>query len=312
MLLKAARCLALACAVAGCTKETSSSSTDAADVDSALPGQTELPVVASPRWDSAFGSFIGFGADSELVVLLPTFTDSADTTADASVVNSSRVDLFGLTGHIGSATVRGLGKAKNDEGCFEFSRGQIDSPRRGWSVAFPADKASGVAVERLASLHGPDSTQLADLIKALAATVPHAQDSIWRDWPINVEDAHRFTIPGANVVVGSTSRILPGGQHYAQKLFFVGERPETAAAATPYRLAYSHSTAAFGIDDEAISGLPFEDEAGVDAVVTTKADSRPVILLETRGNEVNGFAALGRIAPGKWALVWLGPHEGGC
>lgn len=247
------------------------------------------------------------------MVLLPTFRDGADTTADASAVNSSAVDLFGLTGQTGSATVSGLGKARNDEGCFEFPRGQIDSARPGWSVALPVDRASGVALERLAALHGTDSAQLAEQIKALAATVPRAQDSIWRDWPFNVDDAYRFLIPGASVVIGSTSRILPGGQHYAQNLFFVGERPaEGADTATPYRLAYSHSTAAFGIDDEAVSGLPFEDEAGVDAVVITKVDARPVILLETRGNEVNGFAALGRINPGRWAIVWRGPHEGGC
>jgi hypothetical protein len=291
-----------------------------ASSDVAKPGpESQTASVQAAKWDSALGEFVGYGSDTSVVVLLPSFSQGnlGDTIFDASRANGSKVDLFGPAGLVGSGVaVAGLGKSIDEDGCFEFSRGRVPAGQARWSVALPAGRATGIPLEALSSLQGPDSLLLADQVKALAGTAPGAEDSRWRDWPFTIENAVRFKIADATIVVASTKRILPGGQHYSETIFFVGERPASTNGIPrdrrPFVLAYSHRTAAFGNDDKDQSGLPFEDEAGVDAAVITASNARPTLMLETRGNEVNGYAALGRLAPGRWGITWLGPYEGGC
>jgi hypothetical protein len=294
-------------------------------------GKTEEPAAAtkvsaapaaltSPSWDSAFGGFVGYrDDDSTIVVLLSTFSDrpTADTTYDASTVNGTTVDLFGSDGSVHSTSLRGLGKALYEEGCFSFPRGRMTPLRVApWSVALPAGTATSIPLRRMRSLGAEDSTKLREQILTLARSVPGALDSIWRDLPITIDDAVLFEVDGGSVVAASTTRMLADEQHNAETMFFIGERPAgtstASASARPFTLAYSRRRASFARNDETSGGLPVEDEAGAVAAVRTKSDSRPVLMLETRGNEANGYAALGRFAPGQWRVVWSGPHEGGC
>lgn len=266
-----------------------------------------------PAWDSALGGFVGFGRDSDVVALLPAFADGSrkDTTDDASSVNGQKVDLFGMAGLVGSAVVSGLGKSNDEEGCFSYSHGRLDAGTAQWSVALPAGRATGIPMEDLDSLRGTDSATLAADVKAVAATAPGAQDSIWRDRPFNIEYAGRFKISGATVIVASVMRMLPGAEHYAQTFFIVAERADASAAHTAYGLAYSHPVPRSRIDTDA-TGLDSEDQVVVDVAVIPASSGRPTLLLQTRGNEVNGYGALGRVSPGRWAVTWSGPHEGGC
>jgi len=148
-------------------------------------------------------------------------------------------------------------------------------------------------------------------IEALAAELPGTRDSVWRGTPFMIDNATRLDLPDARVVAASVTQILPGEQHWAQNFFFVAESPTHSADAKidDWVLAYAHP----GLSrTDSTSGLDREDEVGVAAAVTSASDSLPLLLLETRGNEVNGYAALARVAPGRWRVVWRGPHEGGC
>ena len=310
MLLRSCRLAFVPLFIAGCTEKPPAShetpaARDSANTSTATGGQR------TNAWDSTFGAFVGYGSDSGIVALLPSFADGLpDSDYDARQVNGSRVDLFGERGYVASARISGVSKASEEEGCFMLPNGRLDPVPPKWSVALPAGRATGIPVAGLGSLSGSDSVALASRIKDLAATVSHAQDSVWRELPFGIDYAGRFEVEGSAVVFAATTRILPGEQHYSQTIFFIGERPATASDSVPFRLAYSHRS--FGESEETTSGLPREDEVGVAAAVLMKAGSRPTLLLETRGNEVNGFAAVRRIAPGKWAVTWVGPHEGGC
>ena len=270
-----------------------------------------------PSWDSAFGAFIGYYAgDSSVVVLLPSFADAhhADTTSfDASSANGTRVELFSAVGSVGSGVVGGLAKSSDDEGCFEFSRGHINGiGGERWAVALPAGSARPLSLRRLSSLHATDSASFVGQIVQLAGMLYAARDTEWRDAPFLVEDGAELSLSDARVIAASVMRMLPGPQHYSQNYFFVAESQQTSAGQTrDWQIAYVHPDRS-NPPDTTRSGLDLEDEVGVAAAVTTRSDSMPVLLLETRGNEVNGYAAVGRAAPGRWRVVWSGPHEGGC
>jgi hypothetical protein len=270
--------------------------------------------VFSPLWDSAFGKFVGYNSgDSTAVVLLSSFAanSGADTTLDASPANGARVDLFGRGGLVGSATLGGLGKASDAEGCFEYSRGHVQGASQlHWHVVLPAGSARGLKLEDLSTIHGADSSELVSQIMRLASMIHHKDDSLWRDAKFSIEQGTRVELADAIVVSGSLTWLRPDAEHSARDYFVVGEAP----ASTPnagWRLAYVHPD--FGVPgDSTASGLDLEDEVFVASAVETKSNSRPVLFLGTRGNEVNGYAAIGRTAPGVWRLVWNGPHEGGC
>jgi len=269
----------------------------------------------APLWDSAFGNLVGYNAgDSSIVVLLASFAANvgADTTLDASPANGTNVDLFGRTGIVGSATLAGLGKASDEEGCFEYSRGRLQGriPLR-WDVALPVGTARGLALEDLSQLRGADSAALVTQILSLGAMVRHREDSLWTDAKFVIEQATRLKLSDATVITGSLTWLRPNPEHWARDYFVLGEASAAGQDSGSVRLAYVHPN--LGVPgDSTASGLDSEDEIGVSTAVETKADSRPVLFLETRGNEANGYAALGRIAPGRWRLVWNGPHEGGC
>jgi hypothetical protein len=270
--------------------------------------------VFSPLWDSAFGNLVGYTAgDSAIVVLLSSFAANAgaDTSLDASPANGTKVDVFGRSGLVGTATLAGLGRASDEEGCFEYSRGYLQGPSKpGWNVALPTGVATGLRLDELSNLHGADSSALVDQILRLASLIHHGEDSLWSDAKFIIEQGTRLRLPDATVITGSLSWMRPNSEHSARNYFVLGEAP-TSGADTAWRLAYVHPNLAVP-GDIAASGLDSEDEVGVAIAVETKSDSRPVLFLETRGNEVNGYAALGRKSPGVWRLVWNGPHEGGC
>lgn len=268
----------------------------------------------APVWDSAFGSFVGYrNGDSTVVILLPSFSDgrSGDTTFDASSVNGSRLDLFGSRGFVANASVAGLGKLIEEDGCFAFSRGHLSvAPVATWSVAFPAGVATGLESKDLSAMSSADSAQLVSQVMQITPLIPGALDPAWKTAPFIVEGAARLGLSDTTVIAASVLRILPGPEHYAQHYFVVGETASGGASGS-WRLAYVHPDRS-NPADSTVSGLDTEDEVGVAAAVVTKSDSRPVLLLETRGNEVNGYAALGRVGAGRWKVVWGGPHEGGC
>jgi hypothetical protein len=304
--------LALGCA------EKPASNTDSQAV--ARPTPTTQPVASglrSPTWDPAFGNLVGYSAgDSAIVILLPSFQDArgGDTTYDASSGNGAKLDLFGESGFVSSSTVDGLGKGSEEEGCFEFSRGRlVGPPGSKWSVALPAGVAIGLPVHDLESMHGADSAALTDRILRLFGMIPAANDTAWRSAALTIEEGTRLRLSDAAVVAARVMRMLPGPQHYAQTYFLIAESASTEkdSADPNWRIAYVHPDRS-NPTDTAASGLSIEDEVGVAAAVLMKADSMPVLMLETRGNEVNGYAALGRIKPAQWKVVWTGPHEGGC
>jgi hypothetical protein len=283
------------------------------------PTSSGVPTASIIKRDTALGEVIGYraGDDTSVTVLLASFAESPlpDTLLDASAANGVKVDLFGPKGFVASAVIRGAGKAATTEGCFELPRGRISPGRGEWEVALSSGRATGLPLVSLSELQEKDSLELTEELFRLAATAPGAQDSTWRDQKWTVERAVRFTLGDAVVVAGSTLRMIPGPDHFSETTFVVGERAvssDSLADKRPFVLAYSHRTAAFGRTDEGESGLAFEDEAGVDALVITKSNARPTLLLETRGNETNGFAALGRVAPGQWRIIWNGGSEGGC
>ena len=267
-----------------------------------------------PLWDSAFGSLVGYSdGDTSIVVLLASFAanSGADTTLDASPANGVKVDLFGRRGHVGSAILADLGKASDEEGCFEYSRGGlVGAPQASWNVALPVGAARGLVVEDLSELRGADSAALVDQILRLAGMIRHGDDSLWKDAKYMIEQGTRLKLSDAVVITGSLTWLRPNPEHWARDYFILGE----AAGAGPdaeWRLAYAHPNLAVPKDTTAFR-LDSEDEIGVSTAVETKSDSRPVLFLETRGNEVNGYAAIARKAPGVWAVSWNGPHEGGC
>jgi hypothetical protein len=277
-----------------------------------------LPAAPVAKWFRGFGPLVAYANDDTMaVVLLPTFQDARldDTTFDAASANGVKVDLFGFSGLVDTAAVlSGFGKASYEEGCFQFSRGRVGGGFHGkWSVALPSGTARGLALERLSSLRGMDSTAFVDQIVALAAKIRGTRDTVWRGTPFMIDNATRVTLPDARVVAASVTQILPGDQHWAQNFFFVAEGPPPGSNVTTverWLLAYAHPGRSR--TDSVTSGLDREDEVGVAAAVISAADSLPVLMLETRGNEANGYAALGRVAPGRWQVVWSGPHEGGC
>ena len=268
----------------------------------------------APLWDSAFGNLVGYNAgDSSIVVLLSSFgaNSGADTSLDAAPANGAKVDLFGHSGLVGSGSLTGLGKASDEEGCFEFSRGRLKgtSPLN-WAVAVPAGRARGLPLEELSHLHGADSAILVSQILRLATLIPRGDDSLWTDAKFLIEQGTRLRLSDATVITGTLTWLRPNAEHWARNYFVLGEMPGAVRDSASY-LAYVHPNLAVS-GDSAASGLDSEDEVGVATAVETTSDSRPVLFLETRGNEVNGYAALGRMAPGRWKLVWNGPHEGGC
>jgi hypothetical protein len=289
------------------------------DIASA-PLQSDALRASREPADTALGQVIGYrsGTDSSVAVLLASFAQSLvpDTLLDARAANGTRVDLFGSNGFVGSAVITNAGMASNEEGCYSLPRGQISPVQTGWEVALPSGRATGLPLVSLSDLHGSDSSEITESLSVLAQKAPGAQDTAWHGLKFTVENGVRLVLPGVTVVAATMTRMLPGPEHFADNIFLVGER----AAASPDHiddkpelvLAYSHRTAAFGRDDWAESGLSFEDEPGVDAAVITKANGRPTFILETRGNEVNGYAALARVAPGHWKVIWNGGSEGGC
>lgn len=286
--------------------------------DSATTTTTTSISSESAGWNAAFGRFIGYNTgDSTIVVLLPSFTDgrAGDTVFDASTANGAKVELFSGRGYAGSGTLAGLGKASYAEGCFEFSRGYVDGAMDNhWSVALPAGTAKTLPVSFLSALRGADSAALAQDILRAASMLPTAADSEWREAPFTIDEGTRLNLPGGIALFASVTRMLPGPQHYSQRYFFGVESQQHGAGAAGdrvWQLSYVHPDRSNASDITA-SGLSSEDEVEVVAAIETNRDSMPVLILETRGNEANGYAALGRRAPAHWRVVWNGPHEGGC
>ena len=310
MLLSEARSncfgVAIVAALFACTTEKPSSRPVAA-VDSAPRLRTPSP----DAWDTAFGPLIGYGGDSTIVVLLPEFNYTADTTFDAAKANGSRVDLFDGKGIVGNAVISGLGKSSDDGGCFEYSRGKLDQKNLHWSVALPAGRATPIPMRELSELRGADSVAFVREIVALAETAPEAADSEWIGQPYMVEGAASFSLGATSVIAASGAQMISGPGHFARQFFVVGERA-AADSAGNYTLAYRHPQGHSRPNATNVSGLDAEDEVGVDAALFMKSNSQPTMILETHGSEVNGYAALGRVAPGRWGVVWDGPHEGGC
>jgi hypothetical protein len=222
-----------------------------------------------------------------------------------SALDGVTVDLFALTGKVGTARVAAGARAAivaDPEECQPWPTVRLGAapPAGAWRVALAAGRAVPIEVDSLEGLAGADSAGRAAEVARLASLVPRTNTREFAGLPFAVRQARRFTTGGVDVLVAEAVRKLgqeanPREQH----VLLVAERP--AGGRGKFELAY-HETS---VGDET------EVETRDVLAALMVGEKRTVTLMLNReyGDAV-AYSLLERMGARRWRVRWTSARVG--
>lgn len=267
----------------------------------ALPGLNG----AVSQWDVALGGAFVLpsspAGDTTVWVFRPLYVESpTDTgTFDVGPLVHHSFDLFNRSGLVSTAQLTSA-RPLSDDPCDDFPAGGLSIARGGWTVALESGTVTAVPLDSIESMRSSDSALFAAQVTRLVSSLPETRDSIFSSVPFAVRSAYRFRAGGVEGILAMVQRSIPSEANPRQdNTTFIAERPVGSAGA--YEVGFVKRSAGPERDAEAVNIL---------ALVTTKTDRRPVLLVKYEYYEGVAAGIVERAGPHRWISTWVSGAPG--
>ena len=291
------RLFVAAVVVIGCRDRSSLGNIDSAASKTVSPAVTGSG--SETGWDSAAGPVLIIAASktsTDAVIILPGLTDStlaATMHFELRGLENIPIELFSTRGLVGTSSLQVSSQSVDPAGCVKWPGGTLTGSVAGWTVALEKGKASGMPLDSMEGISGPDSAQfVADILKSVQL-LTDGGDPAFRGIPFSVRKGYRLMMPGSSVIIGdAVRRINEEANPREEHLFLLAERSGNDPA---YRVGY-HTRSA-GAEElletsEILSALRLTESGRVVMVMTFDyEDGGKIGLLE-------------RVAANDWRIVW--------
>ncbi|HEX2722130.1 MAG TPA: hypothetical protein VHM24_04385 [Gemmatimonadaceae bacterium] len=236
-------------------------------------------------------------------VVLPSLPDSVLAAMPSFSLDSLArlpVDLFGLTGLVGSATLAVTSQVPDTEGCVSWPAAVVSpAPPHPWRFGLRKGVAVALSLDSLEGMSSADSSIVTSEIARVASAVAEGSDQAFQGLPFFVRRAFRFSLGNNSVLVGDVVRkINQEANPREEHLLLVAER--SASIKGKYVAAFQSRVA--GSEDvvrtnEVLGAVRF-------------ASGRPAIVLTFEYENGGKVALLERTAEKQWKLTWRSAYTG--
>lgn len=266
-------------------------------------------------WDSSVGPAILLATDTSpdsVGIVLPAAVEGAPEANSAAnsaagpdrlvLPAGAKVDLFGRSGSMGSATLSGVPAANvasvASHGCTQWPRTHVVGAANGWRVALLAGQASAVPLDSLRGFPA-DSMQLAAEVARLAATTAGGRDTAFAGVPFVARSVYRFRVGGADALVASLHRSIPSEANpREEQTFLIAERQPGDSV---YHVGFTRRSA--GVDEPAQVIDPL-------AALMLRNSHRAAIVVSEEHEDGGSVGLIERTAPGQWRETWRSTYVG--
>lgn len=228
-------------------------------------------------------------------------TDGSGATGGTASLAGAKVDLFGRSGLLGTAT---LGAHMADvasvtrHGCTEWPRTRVAGAASGWRVALLAGRASALPLDSLRGF-AADSMQLAAEVARLAAATTGGRDTTFAGVPFVARSVYRFRVGGAEALIASLHRGIPSEANpREEQTFLIAERQSGDSV---YHVAFTRRSA--GVDEPAQVIDPL-------AALMLRDSHRAAIVVSEEHETGGSVGLIERVAPGQWRETWRSAYVG--
>ncbi len=269
-----------------------------------VPQEVVPPAPVSTGWDDAAGPALILSTVADpggVSIVLPQLTDSSLANSgelDVSALANARVELFGLHGLSGEATLTPVASQAGADGCRAWPQGRLSAvPKKPWRVGFVNGRVTAMALDSIEGMNAGDSAAFTTEITRIVSSYSQKGDSAYRGLPFSVRKAYRFSIGSTSGFVASVVRKInaeanPRQEHY----LVVAERSGGA-----YREAFQTRTAG---SEEAVQ------TNDILAVINIVETGQPAIVVTFEGEEGGRVGLIERASGGRWRVVWRSAYTG--
>jgi hypothetical protein len=292
-------CTAVALMLMGACRDTPS----ARNADSTASKAIAPPLTGTASetgWDSTAGQILIVAASkapADAVIVLPGLTDStlvATPRFELRNLVNVPVDLFNSTGLVGTSVLQVTSQSSDPSGCVRWPTGMLSgSVSPGWKVALEKGKATGIPLDSMEGLSGPDSAQfVADVLK-VARSLTDGSDPVFRGIPFFVRKGYRLMTLGSSVVIGDAVRkINEEANPREEHLFLLAER---SGNDTTYHIGFHTRSAG---PEESL------ETSEILSALRLKRSGRTAIVITFDYEDGGKVGLLERLGANNWQVVW--------
>lgn len=251
-------------------------------------------------WDSTAGPAIIVAvskASPDVVVVLPGLTDStlaATSRFELRSLENIPVDLFNSSGLVGTSVLQVSSQSNDPTGCVKWPTGTLaGSVLPGWKIALEKGRATGIPLDSMEGLTGPDSARfVVDILKA-AVSLTDGSDPVFRGIPFFVRKGYRLMTPGSTVIIGDAVRkINEEANPREEHLFLLAERSGTD---TTYHVGFHTRSAG---PEESL------ETSEILSALHLRRSGRNAMVITFDYEDGGKIGLLERVAPNNWQVVW--------
>jgi hypothetical protein len=251
-------------------------------------------------WDSTAGPVIIVAASkapTDAVIVLPGLTDSTlvrTPSFELRGLGNIPVDLFNSSGLVGSSILQVASQSNDPTGCVRWPTGTLSgSVPSGWKIALEKGRATGIPLDSMEGLTGPDSARfVADVLKS-AFLLADGSDPVFRGIPFFVRKGYRLKMAGSSVIIGdAVRRINEEANPREEHLFLVAER---SGNDTTYRVGFHTRSAG---SEESL------ETSEILSALRLKQSGRTAMVITFDYEDGGKIGLLERLAAYSWQVVW--------